>query len=172
MFNLFDRTLGQVTLALAYGACVIVTVMFCMIVIDVSIRTAGFTPPSFTLAVVEYALLYFTMFSAPYLVRHRGHVVIEALVSILPVKVRTVLAYIVYIVCISVSLLFAWYSLQLELEALESMNVDVRGIDMPYWTLFLPMPLCFVLIALEFVRYVIGPYSYYTYDLSEVRDDV
>ena len=159
-------------MALAYGACAIVTLMFTMIVIDVSIRTLGFTPPSFTLAVVEYALLYFAMFCAPYLVRHRGHVVIEALVSTLPDVIRSALAKIVYVVCIAVSLLFAYYSLVLEIEALQSGNVDVRGIDMPYWLLFLPMALCFFLVALEFLRYLIGPYSYYTYDLSEVRDDV
>jgi TRAP-type C4-dicarboxylate transport system permease small subunit len=172
LFELFDRTLEKVTMALAYGACVIVTTIFTMIVIDVSIRSLGFTPPSFTLAVVEYGLLYFAMFSAPYLVRHRGHVAIEALVSTLPDAIRTALAKIVYVVCIAVSLLFAYYSLILEIEALESGQVDVRGIDMPYWILFLPMALCFVLVALEFLRYLIGPYSYYSYDLSEVRDDV
>jgi C4-dicarboxylate transporter DctQ subunit len=172
LFELFDRTLGKVTNALAYGACAIVTVIFTMIVIDVSIRSMGFTPPSFTLAVVEYALLYFAMFCAPYLVRNRGHVVIEALVTQLPHLVRTVLAKIVYLVCMCVSLLFAYYSWILEYEALQSGDVDVRGIDMPYWILFLPMTLCFILVALEFLRYLISSHSYYSYDLSEVRDDV
>ena len=74
-----DRHLERVTTALAYFACAIVTCMFVMIVTDVTIRTLGFTPPSFTLSVVEYALLYFAMCCAPYLVRHRGHVTIEAL---------------------------------------------------------------------------------------------
>lgn len=159
-------------MALAYAACAIIATIFAMIVIDVSIRTIGFTPPSFTLAVVEYALLYFAMFSAPYLVRTRGHVVIEALVSVLPQMVRKVLAHIVYLVCMCVSLLFAYYSFQLEFEALASGNVDVRGIDMPFWILFLPMGPCFILVALEFLRYLIGPYSYYTYDLTDVRDDI
>jgi C4-dicarboxylate transporter DctQ subunit len=172
LFETFDRTLGRVSQALAYGACAIVTTIFTMIVIDVSIRTAGFTPPSFTLAVVEYSLLYFAMFCAPYLVRNRGHVVIEALVTQLPETVRLVLAKTVYFVCMAVSLLFAYYSAVLEIEALESGNVDLRGIDMPYWILFLPMAFCFILVALEFLRYLIGPYSYYSYDLSEVRDDV
>lgn len=172
MFERFDRALGAVVMALAYMACAIVTTIFVMIVIDVSIRTMGFTPPSFTLSVVEYALLYFAMFSAPYLVRTRGHVVIEALVSVLPAPVRTALAYFVYIGSMSVSLLFAYYSFQLEFEAIVLGNVDVRGIDMPYWLMFLPMGPCFILVALEFLRYLIGPYSYYTYDLSNVRDDV
>lgn len=162
----------QVTTALAYFACVIVACIFVNIVIDVSMRTLGFTPPSFTLSVVEYALLYFAMLSAPYLVRHKGHVTIEALVSVLPSAVQKFLAKLVYIACISVSLLFAYYSWELFLEAWISQEPDVRGIDMPYWTLFLPMPLCFSLVALEFARYLIGIDSYYSYDLGEVKDSV
>jgi len=68
--------------------------------------------------------------------------------------------------------LFAYYSLELFLEAWESQEPDVRGIDMPYWTLFLPMPICFLLVALEFSRYLIGIDSYYSYDLGEVKDSV
>lgn len=172
MFGLLDGLLGRISLALAYGACAVIAAIFCMIVVDVSIRTAGYGPPSFTLSVVEYALLYFTMFAAPYLVRNRGHVVIEALVTVLPQNVRTVLAHIVYFVCMCLALLFTWYSIELLSEALSTMNVDVRGVDMPYWTLFLPMPFGFALVALEFLRYLIGPYSYYTYDLTQARDDV
>jgi C4-dicarboxylate transporter, DctQ subunit len=167
-----DGVLERVTRALAYFACALITLIFSMIVIDVSIRTLGFTPPSFTLAVVEYALLWFAMSSAPYLVRQRGHVTIEALVSALPHRVRWVLAKIVYTVCIAVSLLFTYYSGELLVEAFVSQELDMRGIDMPYWTLFLPMPLGFFLIALEFVRYLIGPVSYYSYDLGEVKDSV
>jgi TRAP-type C4-dicarboxylate transport system permease small subunit len=170
--GVLDGYLERVTTALAYFACAIVTCMFVMIVIDVSIRTLGFTPPSFTLSVVEYALLYFAMCCAPYLVRQRGHVTIEALVSVMPPVVRRALAKIVYTVCICATLLFTYYSGALFLEAWASQEPDVRGIDMPYWTLFLPMPICFLLVTLELMRYLIGPHSYYSYDLGEVKDSV
>ncbi len=168
----FDGILERVTMALAVFACAVVTLIFVMIVTDVSVRSLGFTPPSFTLSVVEYALLYFAMCCAPYLVRHRGHVTIEALVSVLPDMVRRALAKVVYLVCFLAALLFTYYSGELFLEAWESQEPDVRGIDMPYWSLFLPMPLCFGLVALEFLRYLIGPVSYYSYDLGEVKDSV
>lgn len=167
-----DGILERVTTALAVFACAVVTCIFVMIVIDVSMRMLSFTPPSFTLSVVEYSLLYFAMCCAPYLVRHRGHVTIEALVSVLPGAVRKVLAKLVYLTCIAAALLFTYYSAELFLEAWESQEPDVRGIDMPYWTLFLPMPLCFALVALEFLRYLIGPESFYSYDLGEIKDSV
>lgn len=179
-----DKSLERVTTALAYFACAIVTLIFSMIVIDVSVRagcTASFklfgddyacSPPSFTLAVVEYALLWFAMSCAPYLVRQRGHVTIEALVSVLPAAVRQVMAKIVYTVCFAISLMFAYYSAELLYEAFESQEQDLRGIDMPYWTLFFPMPIAFFFIALEFLRYLIGRASYYSYDLGEIKDDL
>lgn len=180
----FDKGLERVTTALAYFACAIVTLIFTMIVIDVSVRagcTASYnlfgddyacSPPSFTLAVVEYALLWFAILAAPYLVRQRGHVTIEAVVSILPDAVRRVMAKIVYTVCVAISLLFAYFSMELFLETFESQEPDVRGIDMPYWLLFLPMPFGFFLMAMEFVRYLIGVASYYSYDLGEVKDEL
>ena len=167
-----DRVLERVTMVLAFCAGAIVTCIFVMIVIDVSMRTMGFTPPSFTLSVVEYALLYFAMCCAPYLVRNRGHVTIEALVSVMPHIVRRILAKIVYAVCIAVTLTFAYFSTELFLDFWESEVPDVRGIDMPYWLMYLPMPICFLLVALEFMRYLIGPLSYYSYDLGEVKDSV
>ncbi len=112
------------------------------------------------------------MCSAPWLVRERGHVAIEALVSILPDNIRRPLAMFGYLVCGSVSILFAWFSLELFWEAWVTGEEDVRGVDMPYWLLFLPMPIAFLLAGLEFFMYLAGLRSYYSYDLGEVKDGV
>ena len=108
MLETFDKYLGVAETWLAYFACALIPAMFTMIVIDVSIRTLGYSPPLFTSSVVEYALLYLAMCSAPWLVRERGHVVIEALVANLPDFIRRPLAKIVYFVCAVVSMLFAY----------------------------------------------------------------
>ena len=143
-----------------------------MIVIDVSIRTIGLTPPLFTSSVVEYALLYVAMCSAPWLVRQKGHVAIEAVVSLLPPAIREPLAKAVYLVCAVLSAYFAYLSVELFVEAIETGNLDVRGIDMPYWLQFLPMPFGYGLVSLEFLMLLAGLRHYYTYDLSEVKDSV
>ncbi len=126
----------------------------------------------FTSSVVEYALLYLAMCSAPWLVRERGHVAIEALVSALSNNIRRPLAKFVYVVCGSVCILFAWFSLELFWEAWVTGEEDVRGVDMPYWLMFLPMPFAFLLAGLEFFMYLAGLRSYYSYDLGEVKDGV
>lgn len=168
----FDRILGQLSTALAWVASAVIPCLFTMIVIDVSIRTIGYTPPLFTSSVVEYALLYVAMFSAPWLVRERGHVVIEALVSILPRAVKRTLAFIVYFCCSFAAFLFTYFSWELFLEAAESGQLDVRGVDMPYWAQFLPMTIGFLLVGLEFLMYLFGRRHYYSYNLGEVKDGV
>ena len=61
----FDKGLEKVVTALAYLASAIIPCIFTMIVIDVSIRTIGITPPLFTSSIVEYGLLYVACFPRP-----------------------------------------------------------------------------------------------------------
>lgn len=168
----FDKALGKSVTALAYVACAVIPCLFTMIVIDVTIRMTGFTPPLFTSSVVEYALLYIAMFAAPWLVREKGHVAIEAVITQLPAAAQRFLAKLVYLVCMLASILFSYFSWQLFLDAWESGQLDVRGVDMPYWAQFLPMFIGFVFISFEFLMYLIGRRHYYSYDLGDVKDSV
>lgn len=168
----FDKALEKVVTALAWVACAVIPVIFTGIVVDVSIRMMGFTPPLFTSSVVEYMLLYIAMFSAPWLVREKGHVAIEAVITQLPAVLQRILAKFVYLICTLASILFAYFSWELFIDAWESGQLDVRGVDMPYWAQFLPMLIGFICIALEFLMYLVGRRHYYSYDLGEVKDSV
>lgn len=141
---------------LAVCSGMVIFTAFLLIVIDVTIRMAGFSPPAYTIAVVEYILLFFTMFAAPWLVRVKGHVFIDAITQLMPGKVQRVLAKLVYVICVCSSLTFCIISYGLAEEAIVTGNLDVRGVDMPQWLLFVPMPPCFFLVACEFFRYLIG----------------
>ena len=141
---------------LAAGAAIAVSIAFVLIVVDVLMRLAGLSPPAFTITFVEYILLYFTMFSAPWLVRMKGHVFIDAVTQLLPDGAKFVLAKIVYFLSICSALTFSYISLTLLVDAIQSQNLDVRGVDMPEWLLLAPMPPCFLLVAAEFFRYLIG----------------
>ena len=119
-------------------------------------RAAGFSPPPFTITYVEYALLYFTMFAAPYLVRTKRHVVIESFVALLPATTAKVVEKIVCLGCCAASLIVFVIAVQLLGDAWMSGEMDTRGIDIPLWVLYLPMPLCFFLLAIEFLRFLVG----------------
>lgn len=145
--------------------------VFVIVVIDVVIRTFGARPPSYTSAVVEYALLYFTLLAAPYLVRQKSHVYIDALTSRLSGQPRRIVEKLAYAVCVITSLLFAYIGWLLLTEAFELGLFDERSIDIPNWLLYLPMPLCFFLVAVEFARYLVGKDTMYA-DRTQVQDSV
>ena len=90
----------------------------------------------------------------------------------LPPGIRAALAKLVYLVCALVSFLFAYLCWGIFWAYVQGGELDVRGVDMPYWLQFLPLPLCFALIGLEFCIYLSGRRSYYSYDLGEVKDGV
>ncbi len=153
--------------ALATLSGVLIFLSFVMIVVDVTMRILGFTPPSFTIAVVEYGLLWFAVLAAPWLVRIKGHVFIDALAQFLPGLVKRIAAKLVYILCIIAALVYSYNSGKLLINAFVEQKVDVRTVDMPQWVLFLPMPLCFFVVALEFGRYLIGVDDMYSQSIVE-----
>ena len=152
-------------------AGVVVFLIFAMIVTDVMMRITGFKPWTFISSTVEYGLLWFTMFAAPWLVRIKGHVFIDAVTILLPEAVQKVLAKIVYLICIAATSWVAVFSFELLVDAIQTRMMDPRGEDMPLWALLLPMPLGFGLVAIEFVRYLVGIDTMYG-GASESREGV
>ncbi len=147
---------------LAVLAGIMLAVIFVGIVFDVTIRTLGFNSLQWYSAIAEYCLLFSTMFGAPWLVRRKGHVVVESLTMAMVPKVRKIMAKCAYVVCIGLSLLFAYYGLLEMIGSFASQELDIRSIDMPKWLLFLPFPVGFTLVAAEFGRYLLGYDSYYS----------
>ena len=111
------------------------------------------------------------MLAAPWLVRIKGHVFIDAVTQLLPKTVQRVLAKIVYLICVCSALVFCYFSLMLLVEAIQSGEVDIRGENMPLWLLLVPLPVCFFMVAIEFARYLIGLDHMYG-DRTEVRANV
>jgi TRAP-type C4-dicarboxylate transport system permease small subunit len=139
----------------------VIFAVFVLIVSDVLIRTAGLKPWQASSVLVEYGLLWFTMLAAPWLARHKAHVFIDAITQLLPVALQRVLAKFVYLTSAFVSLVVCYYSLRLVITAINEGQIDVRAVDMPLWSLLAPIPLCFLLVAIEFLRFLLGYDSMY-----------
>ena len=135
---------------------ILVFLVFVLIVVDVFVRLIGLKPWSYSVMIVEYALLWFAMLAAPYLVRVKGHVFIDALTTLIPAGPRLVIEKIAYTICIVSSLIFTWYSGSVLITAIADGTLDVRAEDIPLWVLILPLPFTFALVSIEFVRYLIG----------------
>ena len=149
-----------ITLLKALSGLVIFGV-FLLIVSDVLIRTVGLKPWLYSSVLAEYGLLWFTMLAAPWLARNKAHVFIDAITQLLPPAVQRVLAKFVYLCCAFVSFVVSYYSCMLLIAAFVDGQIDTRAVDVPLWTLYLPIPLCFLLVAIEFVRFLLGFDSMY-----------
>ena len=142
--------------ALKTVSCVIVFAIFVLIVMDVLLPLAGLQPWEGTLGVVEYGLLWFTILAAPWLARIKGHVFIDAINELLSPNVRRYTSKLAYLVAITGSLLLAYYSWELMVEAFVDDALDERSIELELWWIYAPMPLGFLLVAIEFIRFLIG----------------
>ena len=160
--QLLSRAYDGLIVGLAILAGLMLVVIFVGIIADVAIRTLGYNALQWYSAIAEYCLLFSTMLAAPWLVRLRGHVVVESLTMAMPPRVRWAMAKAVYVLCIVLSLLFVYYGFVEMQLTLSTGELDLRSIDMPKWILFLPFPVGFTLVAIEFGRYLLGFGSYYT----------
>ena len=142
--------------ALKTLSCIIVFAIFVLIVMDVLMPFVGLQPWEGTLGVVEYGLLWFTILAAPWLARIKGHVFIDAVAEMLSTKARKITSKIAYLIVITGSLLLAYYSLELTVEAFVDEAMDERGIELELWWIYAPMPIGFFLVAVEFIRFLIG----------------
>lgn len=162
---------GRVVYGLYLLSGVLVFCVFLLIISDVFMRLVGIKPWLYASVLVEYALLWFCMLAAPYLVRVKGHVFIDAVTQLLPDAIRRALAVLVYLICIVTSIVFGWYAFRLLIAAIMGGVIDTRAVDMPLWSLLLPVPIGFALVAVEFGRFLIGIDSMFI-DRRKVRDSV
>ncbi len=158
---------NYVLYGMAYCSGITIFIAVVLIVIDVGMRVTELDPFVFILTTVEYILLYFTMLAAPWLVRIKGHVFIDAVTQFMPPKVKKVIAKLVYLACIIVSSIYCYQVVNLFVEAIQSGELDMRSYEIPIWILFVPMPLCFFMCAMEFIRYLIGIDDMYSTAVEE-----
>ena len=126
------------------------------VVVSVIMRNIGVQPFAWLFTSAEYGLLYMTMLGAPWLVREKGHVHIELVTAALPEGLGRIASRTVAAACVLVSLILAWYGLQLFLTNIERNDYDVRAYFYPRWMLTITFPIAFSFMAIEFSRFVFG----------------
>lgn len=152
MIRLYDRLI--VGLAGLAGAAIAGVCL--LIVYDVIARNLGLQPPRSTVALTEYALLYFTMAAAPYLVRVKGHIVVEVVYQRLGGGFQKNLDKAILAFCTLISFVIATLAMILVLESAGTGEIEIRSLDTPRWVLFAPLSVGFFLMALEFIRLLIN----------------
>ena len=155
--KLFFAWLDRLTNILAILAGVYLVWIFLAIVFQVVARSVFLYGSSHIFTFIEYGLLYITMSGAPWLVREKGHVYIEILTAAVSEQVRPILSRAVVGLVILICVIITYYGIEVTIRAFVRDEMDMRSLDMPRWMLMISMPICFGLMSLQFLRFVIGP---------------
>jgi C4-dicarboxylate transporter DctQ subunit len=142
---------------LAILAGVYLVWIFLAIVFQVVARSVFLYGSSHIFTFIEYGLLYITMAGAPWLVREKGHVYIEIVTAAVSEQVRPILSRAVVGLVILICVIITYYGIEVTIRAFVRDEMDMRSLDMPRWMLMISMPICFGLMSLQFLRFVIGP---------------
>ena len=144
--------------ALVYGmaliAAFLMVAMMVTITLDVVLRNLGYQSSAHFFTFTEYALLIIPCLGAPWLAREKGHIYVEILLMSLPPKLRRAITVLVGVLCIAVCLVVAWYGFQVTLNDYLQNEKDVRSMDFPRWMVVGFIPLSFMLMAVEFARFL------------------
>ena len=147
---------GLVTFMAIIAGATLVWLMV-SVVTSVVMRNLGLQPFAWLFTSGEYGLLYMTMLGAPWLVREKGHVHIELVTAALPDGARRIVSRSVAAACVLVCVILAYYGYELVSTNLERSDFDVRAYFYPRWLLTITFPVSFGIMAIEFMRFVIGP---------------
>lgn len=151
----FDRLLD----AMAGVACGILVLTLVSIIYDVITRNLNMYGVTWVLAMTEYGLVYMTALGTPWLLRNRGHVSIEALRRALPPRALLWLERFVLVLCI----LACAIAIVATITVIDRYwtNYDTRARFLRRWWLYAPILVCFVLCAIQFIRFLLSPGTFF-----------
>lgn len=132
-------------------ACALLFGMTMLIGLDVLLRNigAGGIPPSNELS--EDALYLITILAAPGLLRRGQHIRVDIFLRMLPPKLAWLFEWVGDVTGVVCSLYFAWYGVGVTLASYRAGAVSIKTLVLPEWWIFAPLPVCFLMVAFEFV---------------------
>jgi TRAP-type C4-dicarboxylate transport system permease small subunit len=149
-FRLYDAAIDG--LAWLCGAAL--AVVFVLIVVAVTMRALRIGEPDWILPTTEYAMLFIGTLGAPWLLRERGHIVIDVVRLSVSPATRRVMAKIVAVCSTVLFVLLVYFAVPV-LRASWG-EYEMRAYMMPKALLVAPVAVAFALLAIGFFRALIG----------------
>ncbi len=140
-----------VTAALTIG------VLALLVTFDVIARNIGLGSFPWVVELSEYSLPLATFLAAPWLLYRNEHVRIDMLLTALPQQAARQIDRAADLIGLAVCVVFVWYGVKVIADSAKLGSLVIKTLVFPEWWLFLPVPLCFALLGIEFVRRMTGP---------------
>jgi C4-dicarboxylate transporter DctQ subunit len=121
---------------------------------NVILRYLHIKHPIWILQYTEYALLWITFLGAAWLLRMGGHIRIDTVIMRLGPKTRGIIEVIVAVLGFVVCLIIVWFGIEKTIEFYDRGVLDVKGVIVPKYPLFVIIPIGGFMLLLQFGRNV------------------
>lgn len=144
---------GRLLAALAWVGCAILMAMMTIIVGDVVLRNMAIPGMPRGLAwsneISELMLYLITMTVAPWLLRQGQHIRVDILLQAIPRRLAWTLEWVSDLIGLACCCVIAWYGSQAAWSSYASGAVNIKTLVTPEWWALAPLPLVFVMLAVE-----------------------
>ena len=148
---------GRLMEACGASAAAILGLVTVAVVWDVVARNLGARSLPWIVEATEYALPLATFLAAPWLMFRYEHVRLDLLATQLSKPNLMRVERVTAAICMVVSLVIAWYAVRVILDTKQVGALVIKSLIFPEWWLFVPVPVCFTLMALECARRLVFP---------------
>ena len=146
---------GRLLSSMALVGCAILMAMMAIIVADVALRNLAIPGLPRGLAwsneISELMLYLITMCVAPWLLRQGQHIRVDILLQALPARLAWLFEWIGDLIGLACCVVIAWYGTQAAWSSYAAGAVNIKTLVTPEWWALAPLPLVFVLLAIEMV---------------------
>ena len=155
MIDRLSHAYGRFLAGLALLGCVILLAMMLIIVADVALRNLAIPGLPQGLAwsneISELMLYLITMCVAPWLLRQGQHIRVDIVLQALPPQLAWYFEWLGDLVGLACCVVIAWYGTQAAWSSYVSGAVNIKTLVTPEWWALAPLPLVFVLLAIEMI---------------------
>ena len=142
---------GRLFNALAVLAALTLLAMVVVVTGDIILRNLTRTGFPWANEVSEYALYVITLLTAPWLLRRGQHVRIDLILTLFPTRATWLMEAAGDIVGFVVCLVMMRYGITMTVDSAVLGSLTIKNLVFLEWWLLWPLPLCFALLAVEFV---------------------
>ena len=136
---------------LALVAALLLLAMVALVTADIVLRNTVGTGFAWANEITEYALYLTTLLTAPWLLRRGQHVRIDMMLVVVPARLAWTMEALADIIGLAACLVLVWYGAVMTAQSARLGSFTIKNLVFPEWWLLAPLPICFVLLALEFV---------------------
>jgi TRAP-type transport system small permease protein len=145
--DLYGRLLDGMLVA----ACLVLLAITFLIGFDVLLRNLGADGIAASNELSEDGLYLITMLAAPGLLRRGQHIRVDIVLRMIPAKLGWAMEWLGDVTGFLCSLFFIWYGACATAASYFAGSLSIKTLIFPEWWILLPMPICFLLVAVEFV---------------------